>query len=246
MEADRTVSTNNTQNNLDPISFFEADSEFVFIFKKTEKLVSAVYLVSNLFSENEPVKWTLRERANKLLSFIIEYKTISESSRAVFLNTFKTKVLEIVSLLEISSVSGLISSMNFRIIKLEFGRLIEVLDTAQGLPKNIAEGTIDKSFFNVQNEVSIKDKIALRNSVFQSNTVKDNNVLGPRDHFKKSNRQNIILNLLKKKKELTIKDISAVIKDCSEKTIQRELNAFISAGILKRAGERRWSKYSLS
>ncbi|MCX6702079.1 MAG: hypothetical protein NTX96_02725, partial [Candidatus Zambryskibacteria bacterium] len=66
------------------------------------------------------------------------------------------------------------------------------------------------------------------------------------DNLKKSNRQNVILDLLKRKKELTIKDISLVIKDCSEKTIQRELNSFISIGVLKRAGVRRWSKYSLA
>jgi predicted HTH transcriptional regulator len=63
--------------------------------------------------------------------------------------------------------------------------------------------------------------------------------------IKRTNRQNIILGLLKKKKELTIKDIAQVIKDCSEKTIQRELIAFIDSGVLKRTGERRWSKYSL-
>jgi predicted HTH transcriptional regulator len=62
----------------------------------------------------------------------------------------------------------------------------------------------------------------------------------------RSNRQNMILGLLRKKGDLTIKDISIVIKDCSEKTIQRELIAFISSGLVKRAGERRWSRYSLT
>jgi predicted HTH transcriptional regulator len=64
--------------------------------------------------------------------------------------------------------------------------------------------------------------------------------------FKRTNRQNIILQLLKKKPDVTIKDITQYIKDCSEKTIQRELIALISVGVLKRTGERRWSKYSLA
>ena len=54
-----------------------------------------------------------------------------------------------------------------------------------------------------------------------------------------------IKTIIEAKKEATIKDISEIITDCSEKTIQRELNAMIEENIVKRQGERRWSKYSL-
>lgn len=58
-----------------------------------------------------------------------------------------------------------------------------------------------------------------------------------------SDRMSLILDLVRKKKSLSIKEISAVIKDCSEKTIQRELNTLIEQGLIKREGERRWSVY---
>ena len=45
--------------------------------------------------------------------------------------------------------------------------------------------------------------------------------------------------------EASIKDISEIISDVSEKTVQRELNAMIDENIVKRQGERRWSKYSI-
>lgn len=45
--------------------------------------------------------------------------------------------------------------------------------------------------------------------------------------------------------EASIKDISDIIRDCSEKTIQRELNSLIEKGEVIRIGERRWSKYSV-
>jgi len=63
---------------------------------------------------------------------------------------------------------------------------------------------------------------------------------------KKNARQSIIINLLKRKKEIMIKDVSPLIHNCSEKTIQRELLAMVKAGILKKEGEKRWSKYSLA
>jgi len=63
---------------------------------------------------------------------------------------------------------------------------------------------------------------------------------------KKNGRQSIIINLLKRKKEIMIKDVSPLIHGCSEKTIQRELLSMVKSGILKKHGEKRWSKYSLA
>lgn len=62
---------------------------------------------------------------------------------------------------------------------------------------------------------------------------------------KKNSRQSVIISLLKRKKEIMIKDVSPLISGCSEKTIQRELSAMVAAGILKKIGEKRWSRYTL-
>ena len=62
---------------------------------------------------------------------------------------------------------------------------------------------------------------------------------------KKISRQESSLSVLKHQSNLTIKDFSKVIKDCSEKTIQRELIELVDRGVVKREGERRWSRYSL-
>lgn len=62
---------------------------------------------------------------------------------------------------------------------------------------------------------------------------------------KKNSRQSVIIGLLKRKKEIMIKDVSPLISGCSEKTIQRELQAMVAAGILKKIGEKRWSRYTL-
>ena len=71
--------------------------------------------------------------------------------------------------------------------------------------------------------------------------IKDNNII--KDI--KDKRQDTIIALVKKHRTLTIKGFTGVIKDCSEKTIQRELLALVARGVLKKEGERRWSTYSL-
>jgi predicted transcriptional regulator len=55
-----------------------------------------------------------------------------------------------------------------------------------------------------------------------------------------------IKTVLEAKPEATIKDISEIITDVSEKTIQRELNSLIEKGQVMRQGERRWSRYSIA
>ena len=62
---------------------------------------------------------------------------------------------------------------------------------------------------------------------------------------KKDSRQARILTLLRAQSHLSIKDFAAVIPDCSEKTIQRELLELVEKGVIKKEGERRWSTYSL-
>jgi len=58
-----------------------------------------------------------------------------------------------------------------------------------------------------------------------------------------SERMSLILNFIQKSKRASIKDIAAVVKGCSEKTIQRELGALIEQGLVRKEGERRWSVY---
>jgi len=60
----------------------------------------------------------------------------------------------------------------------------------------------------------------------------------------KDRRANI-LGLLQKKDRVTVKDVANVIRDVSEKTLQRELLALVAQGVLKKEGERRWTTYRL-
>jgi hypothetical protein len=103
-------------NHIDPIEFFKGDDVFVFVYKKTEKLATAMYMVTNLLSENEPMKWALRKKVGDLLSFMLSYKDILPPEHDNFVHKTKSRILEIVSLLEISSRSGLLSPMNFSIL----------------------------------------------------------------------------------------------------------------------------------
>ena len=61
----------------------------------------------------------------------------------------------------------------------------------------------------------------------------------------KNGRKDTILAVLKEKGPSDIKDISGIIREVSEKTIQRELQSLIDLGKVKKTGERRWTTYQI-
>lgn len=90
-------------------------------------------------------------------------------------------------------------------------------------------------------ELENKEKIPLEMGLPKQENIKDKIM-----SLKKNNRQETILSIFNDKKEATIKDISSFIKGCSTKTIQRELSNMVKIGILKKYGEKRWSRYGLA
>jgi hypothetical protein len=94
-----------------------------------------------------------------------------------------------------------------------------------------------------QNQNKGQTKVASEAAPTQRQDTSDNRKF---EFALKLSRRNTILKIIKDKHEVTIKDISTLIADCSEKTIQRELNTLVSEGVLKRVGEKRWSKYLLA
>lgn len=251
-----------SQKNKDIVSFFDTEHTFVMAYKKTEKLASAVYMVTNLFPESEPMRNILRQKISELLSYMVLFRTVGEMAKGDFVNNVKTRVLEVSSFLEVSYRGGLLSEMNFSILNKEFVNLVAILETNSTQQNTPAVNQIKNVFEETGKSSPAVSYLQNTNNFFESknnnlgvshvsrmsdNNIKDKLIFSSvkTDSGKKTDRQETIINLIKKKGELSIKDIAEVITDCSEKTIQRELNFLILTGVLKRAGVRRWSKYSM-
>ena len=119
--------------------------------------------------------------------------------------------------------------------------------------------TLLKALRNVEGLKAIKgvsDKIPPPVG-FGSESDKNSGAVSP-NHFAllKEQRRNDILNIIKdiggsatikdiKNKVQATPDISSFIASSSEKTLQRELVSMVKNGVLKKTGEKRWSRYSL-
>lgn len=242
------------------------------VIKRTEKIVSAVCLVTNFLSDNDPLKWVIRDKSVTLLSNLFSAVGQSVFSKSGTLAQTSRLINEIVSLVEVAALSKLISEMNASIIKKELISLkssVEDINSVQdsshqfllsGLFGEETSGNNHIALGNGQNDSSQKQNIKDKNYKGHSDkghllshgagTVKKVQAGKPKDRRngaeEKNARKISILNLFKKNKELTIKDISSAISGCSEKTIQRELNLMLKDKTIRKEGEKRWSKYYLN
>jgi hypothetical protein len=262
------------------ISVFSGDRYCLFVYNKTIKLSAGVYVVTNLLSDAEPLKWELRRCAQKLVSSTFNEGTSSEFSKCEMGKALSANCLIVVSILDVAFYAGLISEMNHTILKDEFTAFVLSLDERFEKGHHLPE-TLDRRFFELPKEQRFSGG-SIRHDNGNTEARKNNNVrkgqsigqhkitpfvdrviptesvsgyveknkgqIGSALHVGdgKSIRREAIISILKNNNDpLTIKDISVNIKDCGEKTIQRELLSMVVSGVLKKEGERKWSRYSL-
>lgn len=238
-----------------PIAYYGGSTHFAYTYRKTEKIVTALYMVTSLLSDEEPLKWKARTLGNEMLSFTNTLKDTYATRLDGVVGAIRSRTIELSSLLDIAKSAGLLSEMNASILKAELAGLMGLYAedkgfAGQGVP-------FDGSFFAESlpgayaRPARVKDTDDQRRPqprvpyTKRQSAPRDANGGGEGSDVKKDKRRKAIIELVGKRGNVTIKDVSSVIRDCSEKTIQRELLGLVHEGVLKKEGERRWSRYSL-
>ncbi len=252
-------------------NLFYGNNLLHFAYKKTLKISKAIYLITEIIKDIEPIKWSLRTSALALIE-TKDFGDIRQTSRVIV-----SRIGAIKPLVLLAHFSKNVSDMNASVILKECDELIANLSDIENFNKDHL--SLDRSFFDIQKEEFVSPFVAtvekeksgtVTEQFFNKGHVKDSKigvsfissnrpqVLPKKDDgsFKvsaesvkdnniKSDRREQIVSIIKDIGEVTIKDISNLIKDCSEKTIQRELISLLALGTIKKTGDRRWSKYSL-
>lgn len=266
---------------------------------RTNKIVTALYMVTDCIEDDEPLRKALRVRGIELIESV--NRTIH--GRAGGARPAAADALDcrsaISSLLSVAVSMGFVSSMNASILDREFEALAAMLSSMIGssageagmalVPSSVAAVSLSAyrphadlggqmpapqagsqpsmsrtspaapsyqpersrdyhgrtdSRHRSQPAASAAPKAALP---ARKPEIKEQKApVSVTADAPKTDRREIILKLVRQKGEVAIKDVTDLISDCSEKTIQRELVAMVESGILKKTGEKRWSRYSLA
>lgn len=164
---------NNTNN------LIEGSHLYIFLYKKAEKLASALYMVTNLISENEILRNLLREKSISIFSDIMQFQKMSfikerllnnSKNKIITLDTTLSDIAEIVSLLDIANVSGYISEMNFSILNREYIDLGMLIKTRR--EDIVSDGIrLSQDFFDVPN---LYETHSLKQGILNNKNIKDN------------------------------------------------------------------------
>lgn len=260
------------QSNVHDIKSLSNMPVYEFANKKTEKLVTALYMVSDCMDTDDALKGKLRLLGVELLSDIYKLSTLSPMDKHNYISISLTHIYELLSFIEIAYTIGFISEMNTMILKKEFSILASDLKSNLIKDKHFTFTLDDKMFdlpelnnsnknenYSNTRQQFIKDKRTSFKTMSFINNKSPLQTFQPKrtnssitNLADRQDRTNKILSIIKDKKDLpgnqtgvSIKDISLSFKDCSEKTIQRELNSLVSKGQLKKTGAKRWSRYQL-
>ena len=294
----------------------EAKKDYgVLIAKKSEKLVTALYLVTDLMTDNEPIKHGLRKNAVALLTSMNALSQLDVKDRVLELKMSLKSVTEITSMLHVAVSTGIVSKMNGELLMDGFRSLQLVLEKKQPI--------FSKEMLHVENEEELENEVSFPSAVTTTSydaltplsiarlhenvhdlrrtqeSLRQSHILArlenkgqnkeayikdKQEHYKDKSREIVkdinpkqnsthavlmehvarpiggiassfqmkklsrreqILALFVRGVDVSIKDIAARIKGCSEKTIQRELNALLYDNVIERIGEKRWSRYIL-
>jgi len=211
-------------------------SEYI---NKSEKLASAIYLVTSFFSDLEPLKWKLRTLASELVSLGVSLNDGKLKDREVIISEVRNLILRVGKYFSVARNVGLVSTDNNNLMQEELKKYTGTLDRPASFSDFLRTEPTKLKIEEAGETLMISDKIE------QKPPEKPLRVFGAVS-VKKNSRQSIIIGVLKRKKEIMIKDVSSLISGCSEKTIQRELSNMVHTGVLKKTGEKRWSRYSLA
>jgi hypothetical protein len=243
---------------------FIKDKQVSYIIKKTERIVCGVYMLSHFVPVSENLHTELKKTSHALLGHTSQFVSYQTPTLEV-INRAHALFQHLSALLTLSYVEGYISQSNIELMKHEINYLHKNIQELASRPATDAgqlqfkaeqfviaqpkvKKTTNQPARSDHEQVHVSKTSKLR-SVQISRTPKPNLVVSVEKSVPKGevleSRESRIVDVIRDKGSVSIKDISTSIFDVSEKTIQRTLQALIDKGQIKKEGERRWARYEL-
>lgn len=209
-----------------------------YIFKKTEKIVSVVFYIAHNLSKEDSASPELSDMlaaARRVHDTVLESLEVRTHVAEDAMRATAHALIVLESKLRVVNATGLIAPDVLHVLTAEVDAVL------RGLNKYLKQsGAFDDTSYTVS--VAPEPQRRVSSATPKPRSAAPTKSASTSDGLDRRER---IKTVLEAKGEASIKDIAAIITDCSEKTIQRELNAMIEDNIVKRHGERRWSRYSL-
>lgn len=224
---------------------FKGRSDWYFCYLKSERIAQ----VLNIFSEKfqNPPATSLVIDAAKLPQSILYFV-----AGDIQLSLLLAEILSLISTLRVVGASHHIPEEHIAIIIAEYEALAEKIGGGAHPSPFVSSDDFSVPMTFVDEKTGGGNDLLLGDSAeFPKGQaighIKDVNkgqeLLQRRASKSQEERARKILEYVRNNDGVSVKEIAHVIRNCSEKTIQRELAYLIKGGMVKKLGERRWSVY---
>jgi len=215
---------------------------------KMRKLTAALYRVTELYPDKEPIKWALRNHAVclyiDLMSVMSDSAVLSDRTYNNLLNA----IAKIIHTLELASVGGFVLDLNFEILKKEYSALNNLLKNGMFdfiYERKLLAGSEFEAIKAIVDGASRAEKKPAEAAAGGGGPKKPRKAA--KGVFRPSGEKgDIIMDFLAKNGKKTLKEIAALFNGVSDKTVQRCLFDLVKSGNLKAEGEKRWRVYSIA
>ena len=241
----------------------------ILAYTKINKLITALYMVTDTMDKDEPIRLKLRTLGIEILSDITAMSNMSKAGFDI------KKIDQILSFLSITFDVGMISEMNCSIIRKEF------VELKQSIQEFATQNHLWFEEFVSESPLLNKEGVGGGNSKFTTSSFGHSSSTRRREFSKgqgtrigvqkggtlmraldkvgdgnnfeilKNKRRESIIKVIKSKLDgMSIKDIILAVRslgeEMGEKTLQRELISMVKDNVLKKTGEKRWSQYFIN
>ena len=213
-----------------------------YVTDRIQKLTAALYRVTDLLSDKEPLKWTLRDKALNLYDDLVSVKNVKDKD-SLLDNSLKN-FAQIIKSLELVSAGVCVSNLNFEILKREY---LFLKNFVEGKKTDIAYDSkillelekIGSPYPFARKELSQKSPIySAANEINHINSEINVKEINPQS------RKGKVLDFLKNGPAKSVNEIAVIFNgETSEKSIQRDLLDLVKIGKISAIGDKRWRKY---
>lgn len=217
-----------------------------FALLKTERLSIAIHILTSHLSDREPLREELRRSSLRLVT---DTRALTESLYGEAIDPEHLAVLvdDVISGLYVARGAKLISEANGQVLEREYLEL----------RKYFSQDRLTRSELIDVSSLSVPSKPTSYTPSHDIDSTPapagDKNPKGHQLIDKKvmsvntstfASRKETILGIVKPGNVYSLGDVAAALPQVSEKTVQRDLLSLVEQGVLKKTGERRWSRYS--
>ena len=231
--------------------------------ERVTRVSEALYRVTDLMPDEEPLKWTLRTKAIQLVELLSNIHGVASiKARADASARVQELIDAMMRLLDIAAGASFISRVNFDVLQREYGLLRQLPAREELL---LFPSPAVPSEHNTQPQESYRDTEVSPSTSFPSRSLesahtatiavvpKGSAVSRPRamtivrpPTVKDDGRRARILSYLGVHPWASRGDVAAIFgREISEKTLQRELSSLVESGAIVKTGEKRWCRYAI-